>query len=334
MEKLKSFQSQIYTVNESAFGNIALSIFRYQAVHNPIYRLYLEARNISPNSVNSINEIPFLPIEFFKTHLIKTGSWNEEAIFSSSGSTGLSTSSHPVYDLSFYRNNTRLCFQNFFGPISGYHFLALLPSHLERSNSSLVSMMAHLIHSSGQTSGFDGTCFYLNNLSQLVEDIDMLRSRSVRKIVVFGVPFALLELAETYAADLKGCLVFETGGMKGRRKELTRSELHTALKKGLQVDRIYSEYGMTELFSQAYTQGGSTFACPPWMRILARDLTDPFQVGLTNKPGGLNVIDLANLYTCAFIETSDMGTVLANGEFEVLGRMDNAEIRGCNLMAE
>ena len=332
MEKLKSLQSQIYTVNEVSFGNIALSVFRYQAICNPLYSRYLEARNIRPDTVSSVTQIPFLPIAFFKTHTVKTGEWNEETVFYSSGTTASTVSRHSVYDLSFYLNNTRLCFEERFGPLSGYHFLALLPSYLERKNSSLVAMLRHFMLASGQSMVTNG--FYLDNLAQLVEDITLLRKTSSRKIVVFGVTFALLDLAEKYAPDLRGCLIFETGGMKGRRKEITRQELHAVLKSRLGVDCVYSEYGMTELFSQAYSKGGTLFTCPSWMKVLARDITDPLQVGQFNKSGGLNVIDLANLHTCAFIETGDIGTVLNDGTFEVLGRLDNAEIRGCNLMAE
>ncbi len=334
LEKIKSLQSQIYTVNEATFENIALSVFRYQAVYNPIYKLYIEARRVNPVAVNLLTEIPFLPIDFFKTHPVKTGTWNDQVIFRSSGTTRALRSAHHVLDLDFYRSNSRLCFEHFFGPLGNYHFLALLPSYLERPDSSLIAMLEYFIQSSGQPTGVANKAFYLNNPAQLVEDIHRLRRATSRKVVVFGVTFALLDLAEKYAPDLNGCLVFETGGMKGRRKEVTRHELHTILKAGLQVGTLYSEYGMTELFSQAYTKGGHRFSCPPWMRVLVRDITDPLQVGQVNKPGGLNVIDLANLHSCAFIETGDMGSVLPNGDFDVSGRLDNAEIRGCNLMAE
>jgi phenylacetate-coenzyme A ligase PaaK-like adenylate-forming protein len=330
LEKPKGFQSQIYTVNEATFENIALPVFRYQALHNPIYRQYIEARRINPEKITVIEEIPFLPIEFFKTRAVKTGNWNEEALFASSGTTGTAVSSHYIQDVSFYLNNARKCFEHFFGPLNGYHFLALLPSYLERKNSSLVTMMEHFI----QASGSRGSGFYLSDLGQLVNDVKKLNARGERTVVVWGVAFALLDLAETYSPDLRNCLVVETGGMKGRRKEVTRDELHEILKNGLQVDRIYSEYGMTELLSQAYTGKDGRFQCPPWMRVLARDITDPTFVGQRNKAGGLNVIDLANLHSIAFIETGDMGTVFEDGSFEVSGRLDNTEVRGCNLMAE
>ncbi|MCK6617512.1 MAG: acyl transferase [Cyclobacteriaceae bacterium] len=330
MEKFKSFQSQIYTVNEATFGNIALSVFRYQALYNPVYGEYIKALGIKSQEISGVHEIPFLPIDFFRTHTVKSGNWNEEVIFTSSGTTGTATSSHHINDVSFYHNNARLCFEYFFGPLTNYYFLALLPSYLERSTSSLVSMIRHFIELSGNT----GSGFYLNNLTQLVDDVRKLQDTGKRKIVVWGVSFALLDLAEKLAPDLSNCLVFETGGMKGRRREITREELHRVLKQGLHAERIFSEYGMTELLSQAYTGGGSRFKCPPWMRVMARDFTDPLQVGQQNKTGGLNVIDLANLHSVAFIETADMGIVFEDGSFEVLGRLDNAEIRGCNLLVE
>jgi hypothetical protein len=330
LNKLKSFQSQIYTVNEATFENIALSVFQYQAKENPVYKSYLQMRRIDPVCVHSINKVPFLPIDFFKNQDVKTGSWKEDTHFVSSGTTGSKTSTHRLPDADFYRQNTRLCFEHFFGPVSNYHFLALLPSYLEQSNSSLVAMMEYFIRCSGSL----GSGFYLNNLSKLVYDIEELRKKSPKKIVVFGVAFALLDLAEKHSPDLSNCLVFETGGMKGRRKEITREELHEKLKKGFNVDQIYSEYGMTELFSQAYSGVNMNFKCPPWMRVLARDSNDPFLVGMVNKPGGLNVIDLANLHAIAFIETGDMGRVWLDGSFEVLGRLDNSDIRGCNLLAE
>lgn len=330
LEKPKGFQSQIYTVNEATFENIALPVFRYQALHNPIYRQYIEARRINPEKITVIEEIPFLPIEFFKTHAVKSGNWKEETVFASSGTTGAAVSYHYIQDVSFYLNNARKCFEHFFGPLNRYHFLALLPSYLERKTSSLVTMMEHFIQASGsRVSGF-----YLNDLGRLVSDVKKLNAEGGRRVVVWGVAFALLDLAERFSPDLSNCLVVETGGMKGRRKEITRNELHEILKNGLQVDRIYSEYGMTELLSQAYTSKDGRFQCPPWMRVLARDITDPLLVSQQNKVGGLNVIDLANLHSIAFIETGDMGTVFDNRSFEVSGRLDNTEVRGCNLMAE
>lgn len=330
MDILKSFQSQIYTVNEATFENIALSVFQYQAQGNPVYKYYLELRKINPVYVKSLHEIPFLPIDFFKTHVVKTGSWEGDTLFTSSGTTGLKTSTHRVKDINFYLMNARLCFEHFFEPVDNYHFLALLPSYLEQQNSSLVAMMDYFM----KVSGSSNSGFYLNDLSKLVEDIEELKKTSQKKIVVFGVTFALLDLAEKHAPDLGDCLVFETGGMKGRRNEITREELHRILKRGFKVDQIYSEYGMTELFSQAYTRGGTHFNCTPWMRVLARDSNDPFQVGLVNKSGALNVIDLANIHSVAFIETGDLGRVWKDGSFEVLGRLDYADIRGCNLLAE
>lgn len=326
----KSFEAQIYTVNEATFGNIALLLFRYQARHNAVYRRYIEARNVQPDAVRTLHEIPYLPIDFFKFHDVKTGDWQAETSFTSSGTTQQVTSTVPVRNINFYLQNSRRCFEFFFGPLTGYHFMALLPSYLERQHSSLVAMMQYFIRASeSPQSGF-----YLNDLNKLVADIRYLKKSASRKIVLWGVPFALLDLAERFSPDLSGCLVFETGGMKGRRAEITREELHYRLLKGLNAEAVYAEYGMTELLSQAYTRGTNSFFCPPWMRVLARQTDDPLTVGITNKTGGLNVIDLANINTAAFLETGDIGKVTAEGSFEVLGRLDNTDIRGCNLLAE
>ncbi len=252
----------------------------------------------------------------------------EETYFLSSGTTGAITSKHPVRALDFYLNNTERCFQQFFGNCQDYNFLAFLPSYLERSNSSLIAMIQHFI----KTSQSDHSGFYLNDIEKLLNDLRALR-KTAKKTILWGVSFALLELAEEHPLDLSHCLIFETGGMKGRRKEITRAELHTKLKNAFNVDTIYSEYGMTELFSQAYSKG-DVFITSSLMKVTAREIADPFNKGLINETGALNVIDLANIHSVAFIETEDIGKVYKNGTFEVLGRMDNTDLRGCNLLID
>ena len=269
-----------------------------------------------------------MPISFFKNHAIKTGEWIEQVCYTSSGTTGQLTSKHMLPDAAFYLKNAERCFSHFFGAIEDYHFLAYLPSYLERTGSSLIAMMDYFIKKS--MSAYSG--FYLYNETKLLDDLEALRS-SPKKTILWGVSFALLALAEKHTLDLSHCLIFETGGMKGRRKEITRQELHEKLARRFNVPVIYSEYGMTELFSQAYSSG-STFKCSPTMKVLARDITDPFLVGLYGETGALNVIDLANIHSIAFIETEDIGKVYQNGAFEVLGRVDNSDARGCNLLLE
>jgi hypothetical protein len=328
LESFKSFNADLYSVNESNFDDIALQLFHFQAENNAIYKEYLSYLHFDQAAVGSVTDIPYLPISFFKNHTVKTGAWVPQVRFSSSGTTG-QQSTHPVRNLDFYLSHTVRSFEYFFGDIRDYHFLALLPSYLERSDSSLVSMIDHFITESG--SPYSG--FYLHNTTQLLRDLQNLQGKE-KKPVLWGVTFALLDLAERYLPDLSHCLVFETGGMKGRRREITRHELHAMLSRAFRVDSIYSEYGMTELLSQAYTRGKNRFFCPPWMKIIARDMSDPMQKGLLNETGGINVIDFANADSVAFIETEDIGKVWPDGSFEVLGRLDNTDIRGCNLMVE
>ena len=238
-------------------------------------------------------------------------------------------SRHAVKSLDFYLNHAVRCFEYFFGDLRQFHFLALLPAYLERRDSSLVAMMQYFIDKS--CSRYSG--FYLHDTKKLLEDLEKLKEDG-KKTVLWGVTFALLDLAERYKPDLSQCLVFETGGMKGRRQEITRSELHSILREGFGVDKVFSEYGMTELFSQAYSRGGNAFFTPPWMKIIARDMTDPMEKGLLNETAGINVIDFANVDSIAFIETEDIGKVFSDGSFEILGRFDNSDVRGCNLMVE
>lgn len=328
METFKSFRSLLYKVNGQSFADIALSLFRFQAVYNPLYSRFIQNLSIDYQKIETIADIPFLPISFFKLQTIKTGDWEAESEFISSGTTGMSTSVHYIKELEFYLHNAEKCFNHFFGKLSEYHFLAFLPSYLEKKNSSLIAMIESFIAKSG--SPYSG--FYLHNIDQLIEDLQALRGDS-KKTILWGVSFALLDLAEKKQLDLSHCLLFETGGMKGRRKEITRAELHAILKKQFNVTSIYSEYGMTELLSQAYLLN-ERFKCPPWMKVIARDVTDPLQKGLVSETGGLNIIDLANWHSIAFIETEDLGKVYADDSFEVLGRMDNSDARGCNLMIE
>jgi hypothetical protein len=329
LDTFKSFEKQLYQVNAHAFDDIALQLFRFQARNNDVYRSYIQNLGVSEADVKSIYQIPFLPISFFKNKHIKTGSWTAEAVFSSSGTTATITSSHHVLHRSFYLKNAERCFNYFFGDLTDYHFLALLPSYLERSNSSLVAMMEHFITRSN--SAYSG--FYLHNVDKLLSDLKELKKDN-RKVILWGVTFALLDLAERIQPDLSHCMVFETGGMKGRRKEIIRAEVHDLLKKGLNTNVIYSEYGMTELLSQAYSAQSERFFCPPGLKIIGRDITDPLHKGLLAETAGINVIDLANIHSVAFIETEDLGKVYQDGSFEVLGRMDNSDVRGCNLMVE
>ena len=325
----ESFQSQLYDVNGSSFDNIALDLFRHQAFENPVYRDFLKHLGTDTLKINSVLSIPFMPVSFFKRHTIKTGAWTSSTVFTSSGTSGQTPSVHHVDDMEFYLKNSEHCFRHFFGELTDYNILALLPSYLERENSSLVTMIDHFIRES--KSPFSG--FYLHNKQEMLRDLEKLRGEG-RKTILWGVSFALLDLAEETRPDLSHCMVFETGGMKGRRKEMTRQELHDKLCKGLNVNKIYSEYGMTELFSQAYTAGANRFYCPPWMKIVGRDVTDPFRKGLLEETCGINVIDLANFRSIAFIEIEDVGKVFADGSFEVLGRLDNSDVRGCNLLVE
>ena len=257
--------------------------------------------------------------------MVKTGDWAQELSFSSSGTTGQQVSHHAIPSLTFYVQHSQTIFEAFFGRLNQFHVLCLLPSYLERKGSSLVAMADHFIKES--KSSYSG--FYLNNLDELVIILDKLRGD--RKVLLLGVSFALLELAERYDLDLRHCMVMETGGMKGRRIEMTRQELHGILSSKLHVDTIYSEYGMTELLSQAYSAKGGLFQCPPSMRVILREINDPFSAEIPAS-GIINVIDLANSHSCAFIETRDLGRCHENGHFEILGRVDNSDIRGCNLM--
>jgi len=311
-----------------AFNDIALRVFRFQAEFNPLFKRYLTLLNKDPNSIQHLHEIPFLPISFFKTHLIKTGTWEAATTFTSSGTTGQIPSKHLLPSLDFYLENTVRGFARQYSHPSNWIILALLPSYLERSGSSLVAMAQHWI----QNSRYPESGFFLHDLSSLQKTLQK-RPKDV-PVLLLGVSFALLDFAEQYPMDLEGVTIMETGGMKGRRKEITRPELHTILKNAFHVSAIHSEYGMTELLSQGYAKGGSMFTPSSTLKALSTEINDPFCFNEAGKTGVLHFIDLANIDTCSFIATEDIGRVEKNGQFEVLGRLDIAELRGCNLLIE
>jgi phenylacetate-coenzyme A ligase PaaK-like adenylate-forming protein len=310
------------------FRATALQVFYYQARYTPVYKDYLAALRVDPRSVKELEQIPFLPIDFFKSHQVIVEWKNAEVVFKSSGTTGTTTSCHHVADTSLYHKSFSTGFRQFYGNPEKYCILALLPVYKERSGSSLVHMMDHLITDSGHPD----SGFYLHNLEELASVLQK-RNEDRKPTLLVGVSFALLDLAEQYPMILGDhIMVMETGGMKGQRKELVRSELHEQLKTSFGLDAIHSEYGMTELLSQAYSMGEGVFRCPPWMKVLVRDPNDPLELLGAGQSGGLNVIDLANLNSCSFIATGDLGKVFEDGSFEVLGRFDHSDIRGCNLL--
>ncbi len=313
--------------NKTEFEDLALNIFKYQFENNRVYRSFCDLLYKHPSEVNTLKDIPFIPIQFFKTRDILSSKAPIKTTFTSSGTSGSETSKHHVTDLNIYQQSFTKGFEKFYGAIEDYAILGLLPSYLEREGSSLIYMVDSMI----KTSKHPESGFYLNNLSELQETLTTLDSEG-KKVLLIGVSFALLDLVETYQFNLKNTIVMETGGMKGRRKELIRTELHDTLKKGFGVAHIHSEYGMTELLSQAYSKGNGVFNCPPWMTVLTRDTEDPLTIQEPGKTGGLNIIDLANVNSCSFIATQDLGRTHHDGSFEVIGRFDNSDIRGCNLM--
>lgn len=328
MNFFKSFKEDIFYIDEQSFENHALQLFRFQAENNQIYHQYLKNLDIRTQQVQTIHEIPFLPISLFKSQMIKTGNWKSQFVFESSGTTGQVNSKHHIRNADFYAKAAVSIFQKYYGPLNQYHLFALLPSYLERKNASLVFMIEQFIKKTN--SEYSG--FYLDNHQALVQRIREAQKISDRRIFLFGVTFALLDLAEYNPVDLHDGMVMDTGGMKGRRKEMVREEVHSILKERFNVQKIHSEYGMTELTSQAYSQGHGRLQCPVWMKVLIRDMNDPFSYISEKRTGGINIIDLANVDTCAFIETADLGRKLDINSFEVLGRFDNSEVRGCNLM--
>ncbi|MFD2822849.1 acyl transferase [Lacinutrix iliipiscaria] len=318
----------IFSINTDAeFENIALRIFKFQFENNSVYRSFCDLLYKHPSDVKRIEDIPFLPIQFFKSHQVLCSNKNIVQTFTSSGTTGSVTSKHHISDISIYENSFRSGFKQFYGNIKDYTVLALLPSYLEREGSSLVYMVDDLIKQSHKPK----SGFYLDQLSSLTNTLETLDQQG-EKVLLIGVSFALLDLVEVHQFQLKNTIIMETGGMKGKRKELIRDELHAILKEGFGVNTIHSEYGMTELLSQAYSNGNGFFNCPNWMRVLTRDTEDALTIQSPKKTGGLNIIDLANIYSCSFIATQDLGRTHNNRSFEILGRFDQSDIRGCNLM--
>lgn len=326
---------KIFAVNEASFPSLALEIFRFQFANNPVYNAYVNALGIEPSAVVALSQIPFLPISFFKTHTVATTSFTPQIVFESSGTTGANTSRHFVQEVKLYEESFTTCFQHFYGTVGDWCVIGLLPSYLERSGSSLVYMVNDMIARSRHAE----SGFYLDEFEKLKDTLASLE-RKQQKTLLIGVTFALLDFADKFPMPLKHTVLMETGGMKGRRKEMTRNEVHDRLKAAFQVPFIHSEYGMTELLSQAYSKGNGKFQCPPWMKIFVRDEDDPLSVNTPQQKNGkkqmsgiLNVIDLANIWSCSFIATDDAGVVFENDSFEVQGRVDNSDIRGCNLLS-
>lgn len=320
--------SDIFTIsNAKQLEKIALKVFRFQYDNNTVYREFCELLKVEKQQVKSLEQIPFLPIQFFKSHAVVSNSNPIQETFTSSRTTGMVTSKHLVTDISLYEESYRQGFSQFYGNIEDYTILALLPSYLEREGSSLIYMVNDLIKLSNNTN----SGFYLNQYEELTKTLIDL-DQSGQNVLLIGVTYALLDLIERQNFQLKNTIVMETGGMKGKRKEMIREELHEILCKGFGVSTIHSEYGMTELLSQAYSLGNGVFECPPWMQILIRETEDALSYVANGKTGGINVIDLANINSCSFIATQDLGKKNPNTTFEVLGRFDNSDIRGCNLM--
>ncbi|MEO6523007.1 MAG: acyl transferase [Mucilaginibacter sp.] len=321
-------KQQVFSIsNNEEFNKTALQIFHYQAKNCAVYHGFLTGLGIDIGAINDIQQIPFLPIEFFKSHNVVSVDAEPEVTFTSSGTTGVITSSHIVTDVSWYVDSFRKAFELFYGDIKSYTILALLPAYLEREGSSLIYMADDLIKQSGNPD----SGFYLYNHRDLYDQL--IKQQQLNKpTLLIGVTFALLDFIESYSINFPELIVMETGGMKGRRKEMIREELHNTLCAGFGVEMIHSEYGMTELLSQAYSKGEGVFNCPPWMKIMIRDTNDPFTNLPSGKIGGINIIDLANINSCSFLATQDLGKVEPDGSFEVLGRFDHSDIRGCNLL--
>ena len=324
------FSQQIFSISGAGeFGALALEIYRHQYRNVPVYRDYCIQLGKRPHRVERPDQIPFLPIAFFRERQVLEAGQAAETVFCSSGTTGTISSRHLVADLGLYEQSLMKGFQLAYGNPSGYCILALLPSYLERQDSSLVHMVRKLMEAGRHPQ----SGFYLNNLGELSDKLQRLE-KSGQKVLLIGVSFALLDLAEQFPQKLSHTVIMETGGMKGRRKEITRQELHSTLHDAFGVRQIHSEYGMTEMLSQAYSMGNGIYRCPPWMKIRTRDIYDPFSYVEQGRTGGINVIDLANVHSCTFIETADIGRILSSaGDFEVLGRIDHSDTRGCNLMA-
>ena len=322
------FKNKFTKLESDEFLKTAIAIFHYQYENNPIYRKYCDLLNVDPLEVIALEKIPFLPISFFKSHEIKTTKFDAQAEFNSSGTSSTTPSVHHIKDLKIYEKGFLETFKNFYGNVSDYRVLALLPSYIERGNSSLVYMVNDLV----EKSGYKESGFFLENLDELYKTLNAL-AKSKQKTILIGVSFGLLDFIESYKPEEnENLIIMETGGMKGRRKELIRVELHQILSEGFNTQYIQSEYGMTELLSQAYSIKSGRFCTPNWMKVMIRKIDDPFSYARIGETGGINIIDLANIYSCAFIQTDDLGKFTNELEFEVLGRFDSSEARGCNLL--
>lgn len=330
LHKLEIHNELFSIKSENDFNEMALKVFQFQFQNNSVYQAYVKQLKIDTNSIKHYTQIPCLPIEFFKTQQVVCGEVDSKSIcFSSSGTSGQITSKHYVNDVNVYETSFLKGFELFYGKPNDYCILALLPNYLERTGSSLVYMFDRLIKDSDHPQ----SGFYLNNLDELITTIELLKQQK-QKTLLLGVTYALLDLADKNIELTDDFIVMETGGMKGKREELLKEELHRILKEKLKVSSIHSEYGMTELLSQAYSKENGLFNCPPWMKVLLRDMNDPFTYLSKQKSGGINVIDLANINSCSFIETKDLGRIHDDGVFEIMGRFDNSDIRGCNLMIQ
>lgn len=319
-------EDKIFSTDRAHFEELAVDLFHFQYKHNPVYNQYVNSLPIVGQAVKSLADIPFLPIQCFKTHTVKTTAFEPQAVFESSGTTQTINSRHYIRDLSLYRKSFMTAFRQFYGPVQDWCVIGLLPSYLERRHSSLVVMVDELIRQSGHAA----SGFYLYEHEKLHGLLQQLEEQG-QKTILIGVTFALLDFAEKFPLPLKHTVIMETGGMKGRREEITRQQVHDILKAAFGLPAIHAEYGMTELLSQAYSAGAGILHCPPWMKAMVREEDDPFEVRHAGS-GILNVIDLANIYSCSFIATEDVARVYENGSFEVQGRMDNSDIRGCSLM--
>ncbi len=325
---LNTLKNKIFEIqNDTEFNEIALEIFRYQYNNNHIYKQFIDINDFKISEINHYKSIPFLPIEFFKTHKILTSNIIPEMFFESSGTSGMTRSRHFISNIDIYEKSFLKGFEAFYGNIEKYCLIALLPNYQEQKNSSLIYMINKLVAATKNTD----SGFYLYNLENLAKKLTELNTKK-QQTILFGVTYALLDLAENFPVNIPETIIFETGGMKGRRKEMIREELHKTLKKAFKVNTIHGEYGMTELLSQAYSKENGRFYAPKWMKILIRETNDPFSILDNNKTGGINIIDLANIESCSFIATQDLGIVLKDGSFEISGRFDNSDIRGCNLM--
>ena len=328
-QERKTILDAIFDIKNRDFNEVALSVFHFQYEYNAIYKSFIELLKINPKEILFWRDIPFLPVQFFKKYEVKTGDWQAETIFTSSGTTGQITSQHFVHDVDFYVKNTVLGYEKFYGEIENYCVLALLPSYLERSGSSLVVMADEFIKRSKYTE----SGFFLDDYEKLITQL-IDNQRNKIPTLLLGVTFALLDLAERYETDLSDIIIMETGGMKGRRKEITREEFHSILIKNFNIQVVHSEYGMTELCSQGYSKGNGIFCPCDTLKIVTKEINDPFATQDFGKNGVVNIVDLANLDSCAFIATEDVGVVYEDESFEIKGRLDASEMRGCNLMVE